>query len=327
MAFVLQSPSEVFEDPSSLERRIEAVEEQSLSRSDYPAIVVIGSSRAAFSVIPDVIDGNLGLPLHSTINAGYPGSGVRSFNMLLDRNPQLLSNKPLVFIFTDEYFLFENTPTESDASPAVRIENTLLNELRNVTGLSSRLTWVRHHFLVDFGLAPRVGLWMWNVDDRGFWCDESMRTSTLLQDPDRTNTLITAIAQSYYGQKKISPTAISDYESFVLRVKQTGCRVILLHPPTYPTYHELVRKTYGSLQAAHSQAFAEIAQRTGVPWFYFDDAQQCGLEAEHFADAVHLTHEGAEHFSRFLAKLIETKALLHDPKSGLRWAQRTESMR
>ncbi len=318
LVFVLYAPLPQFEDPSSMENRVRQVELQSLVRNAHPKILVLGTSRAAFGVVPAVLDYELRLPARATVNAGYPSLGIGAFNYILDRNPTL-GNVPLVFVFTDEYFLLQRTPSPAAVpkhlSPAENCELYLANLMSPAKDLHARMGWLRHHLEVHANIKPRSGLWMWNVDERGFWVSENLKGNELMQDPQRAQELISNISHAYYKYQEMSPYYITQLEALCGRLRSTGCRVVLLHMPTFPSYCQQVQQVYGALYHQHRRELTALAERAGVPCYFMENAD-CGLKAEDYADPVHLTHAGAERFTHFLAHFIQQEGLLNGREQG-----------
>src|SRR5262245_27562049 len=73
-------------DPTIGTSRILRVQRDSLSRTDSPSIVFLGTSRVAFGIDPSVIETRLSLPPRSVVNAGYPSVYGETLERLVDQN-------------------------------------------------------------------------------------------------------------------------------------------------------------------------------------------------------------------------------------------------
>jgi hypothetical protein len=319
--FLLYSPIEIFEDPSSLKQRLKLAEKEAVARSKNPRIILMGSSRMAFSVIPDLLDSELGLPKVSTLNLGFPGQGIAFYEGIFQLHPELFTKNQVIIQMIDDWNFGENKedPFSFDFPTETFEHLTKKVFLKIFPNLLERLGWLKTHIIKKLGLRTKdVFIWKfeWSVGDDGLWITEGGGTNDLMTNPKRQKdkeSFIRTTVDLNYISPQYCQKCEQIYEKFFQKIKLTGATVVLIHMPFHPEFLSEILQRGRSYYDKYHNGFMSIATRVGVPGFFFEASDRAMITGNMYADPIHLNRVGAVSFTKFLAELIKKEKLLKPP--------------
>lgn len=306
-------PQHWFEEPTSARRRLLALRELVLEHYPAPRIVVLGSSRSAHGVMPQVVDETLGLPPRSTVNASYPGLGLWECVQAYRDNRARLGQARLVIVSMDEFFLFRTNGPEAaneHFTDAIRKHRSWDRRVQFILdalfSFRARLPWALYHLRVAVG-ATRAFRLNWRVDPA--W-------GTLVPDgwADQVYPMkqadVDAIVDSYYLDTTITPQGAENLRILAAMVREDGGRLVIMQMPNHPRHQERVEQKFGEPYRQHAAAMEDASRSVGAASLRWRWPSEIGLTGEDYRDTVHLRPTGARKFSRELARLLREKRYL-----------------
>ncbi len=271
--------------------------------------VLIGDSRIAFNVN----GASLSTPSCEVRNYGFAGLGPEVFLAFISE----LSNagyrpKLAVVTFGDTQFLGVFHPRTPEIVPpkTPRLPEPDLRALVDGFMKNDLLFWpkARHVLLSYFrvtrylesllGVKPLPSGWTWD-ERNGRWSWDSVEERRFVDLPSRDRETH-AMALNYYDGKSYAPNLRQELAQTVGRFQTLADRIVLLIPPSLPSFAEEGERTAPGVQQEFRDAVARTAAEAGVPLIDCTDPKVCGIDDEGFADPVHLNAEGAAQFTQGL---------------------------
>jgi len=313
-------------DLGSFENRLFRVERQSLSRTDAPAIVFLGSSRGAFGVESRAIEVELGLPARSVANAAFPGLYDEALEQFVDRNLGYLNKaKTVVLIVDDNAALYPpSQPAAAPSNEGVSLSSLLAGAQdiirtwpRPVKAWNDSLSRMLPDFRRELYWSARQGReaigkvhreYLWSLSESGRWEWPSINTVVFVETANEA-AVSKAVADMYFANRVLIDRYVTIYERIVRKLGDT--QVVVLQMPSAVSYSTYRDVTHGRLHRAQRQAFEELFAKLGVPVLRCEPAAACGLSDRIFGDPLHLNAEGARQLSTAFARMLRDRQLVH----------------
>jgi hypothetical protein len=117
--FVASSRFSWFFDPTSGDKRLEVVRTKAIVPRANAHIIMLGTSRAAFGLVPSTIEHALGRPPLDVANWSYPAFDLAAYETLVNAHKQKIVAADIVVLGMDPYFtLVPIGPAASAPDPA-----------------------------------------------------------------------------------------------------------------------------------------------------------------------------------------------------------------
>lgn len=257
-----------------------------ITKADAP-VLIFGSSRAMNNINPAVLKTELNL---SGYNAGRVGQSVFYHYALL--KAALKRYTPAMVILSMDAGDFAKDQRDYDRLaqllPYYR-EHPEIREMVDLKGPYEKIKMLSHIYPYNSLLLPIV------KDDFNKKKDE--------QNPDGFLPLSRNAAEAFHkvdyaGFAQLDSNKINIYKRFIKDCKQAGIALYIVCPP----YRVDATGSDNSLLLAE-----RLAKENAVPFFDYSKDTYFTQHNEYFADFRHLNKEGADIFSRRLAKQIKDK--------------------
>lgn len=303
-----------------------------------PKIAIFGTSRAADAFMPSMLDEALNLPQNSTINMGLFGSRTSDWEALYSRNRARLKSCGLVVLVVDEWSFSSGVGSDehfgltaplserwnfaqATESPVPRGESDdakLKRESAKLENLRSK----RNRLLADWAFNLRLKLGfvpmalvkatgLGNRRNPPFDANHMSRSNTLESGGAivRVENYDDRI-RGFYKFFDTQPIYVRQVEEFARRVKEDGGQFVIVHLPNRRTYQDEVEKLYPLEYAQHVRNTKALAERLGVPFYYFRYPEEMGLKDADYEDYCHLAWNGTVVATRWLIERVEGDKLL-----------------
>jgi hypothetical protein len=303
---VRRLPDRWCDSPVSIPARIAFVRQHLVPLAPHPKVVILGSSRSAADIAAGTVESAAGLPPGSVLNLSVPGVATYGiYKMFLAERQRILGAR-LIIYNVDEFFL---TGIDSDflfEEPLkIHLDNTPPNEKLGILvdrlfPYRRRLPWVLMRAEAHLGLRPSLPTLSYRIVD-----GRLLRLGPEKPPRDRRENLI-ATVEDYYGDSEAVPRSAE-----LIRVPAQAARAnmvafVYVQIPNRPTHKRLVLKRHGGQYRTHLARMRAIANATGVPFYDWSEGF-CPMGDDEFADGVHATLSGADHFSRCLGAWLKTR--------------------
>ncbi len=291
------SPQPWTEDPISLAKRVELVEtDLFVKRQLKPTVLILGSSRAAFGINPEILAKSLNLRGNQVANAGYPSLEDIFLKHFFDRNIEHLTEVTLAIIVVDEYYLM--TPKED-------LEGKKLWFDRIFT-FRTKIKFAAYNLKVALGMQKPIEL-NFPLAESGMrlYPGSQKRFSPLDTAPERFKSNL----DGYFKNKQIDLEKVKFYETFAKHLNKLGVTVLFVQIPSHPVFESEKLRLYRSLNHQHLEAMSRIAAESKSHFQVFLPDSGFELNDKTFRDAVHLQPEGANAFSSFFAAWLVDQQL------------------
>ncbi len=297
-------------DGSRIVTEIRFMEKNLLPRIPNPRILVLGSSRVRRGVVPGALDRELGLPPHSTINAGMAMGRTYDALYFYQRNRAQLSRSRLIILTFDEWTfcpgLRMGAHYELNAPWSDRLQHEgVLRSRMVMDGL--------FQFRVKLPRAPEELLFATGLRRRPVHAIEINDDHQVLPPEREKNDPEAARRQmkEFYTDFSISPVLCAHVLLLARLIKEDGGQLVLMHLPNRDSYQNAVERDYPGEFQSHLSALQDVARQAEVPLFIFTRPGPCGLDDGCYLDYGHLNRAGSLVFTKFLADLIRKQAYLH----------------
>ncbi len=289
-------------DPTSMSLRQSIMRDRVLSRTlPRPEVAFIGSSRAAYGVIPGLVEDALGLGRGSVVNLSYPGLDGLETVEFLENEPAFGAGFGVCVLFVDHSFLRERIPTTQGISAVVG--GYLETWFPWVTVVRSKAAWMARNWLIERQLSPRLAL-VWEMEDRGRWFDSTNPDPAPMRGEVYP---FEAVADSYYKGWRPDREVLRRYRSLAIEFGRCG-RVAVVHLPYSDGLDEEIGRRYAPLRDAMRDYILSL--EPSIPVVYYASARDAGLDDGDYFDAVHLTAAGAAKFTRRLVHDLRGKNVI-----------------
>ncbi len=267
-----------------------------LALRQEPDVIVLGSSRAQHHFIPRIIERNSGM---SAFNAGADGQGLYYSLCVLDL--LLQETRPRIVLWNLDY---------KDLDPARRPEQ--LQRLGVLLPFYDRAEVIRDLWAMN-GTAARVKVLSRTYRFNSLALSVFKNLFVAPGEPDgyipmpRRAGGFRPIPFDHIDQEA-DPVAIALLESALRRCSRLGIRTILLNAPRHWADGPPVE-----FNERFGRQFAALASSIdGVEFWDLDEVHLPEFrDARWFADSGHLSHEGAERFTRIVADRLAFGRELH----------------
>ncbi len=301
------TPAETLAPGKSRQAEMRFLEHEVLEKFPPPKILLMGSSRIRRAINPRLLDEQLGLPRHSTMNLGLASGRIFEALYFYQKNQARLSSAQLVVLGIDEWHLSTGwrlgSVYELNAPWSERM--SLPNPLRTRLLLDGAFTMRLKLPLVFPAIAAAAGLRKKEAVELTLNDDYQVlpRARKALPadiDPRRFHETI----GTFYDTFHIDPVMEGHVEALAKLVKAAGGKLILLQLPNRAAYHQEVERLRGKEFEQHVSTMTRLAQRLDVPFYLYRLPSECSLDETSFEDYGHMTPEGAALFTRHAAGTI-----------------------
>jgi hypothetical protein len=320
--FVSSSHFSWFFDPTSGDKRLEAVRTQAIAPRANARIIILGNSRAAFGLVPSIIEHVLERPALDVANWAYPAFELEAYEILVNANKDKIAAADVVILTIDPYFMLVpiRSAPSAEIAPAAEWSWTRMaslmrwlgtrnwaieldGKLRELVGaiarISNKMAWFLHELGGHLGLVNPYRL-NWAMLPTGNW-DVGMR--------DFTNTDIdpgvqsVRIAEIYYKDREISHQQVRNWRRFVRSLTAIARQVALVYLPSSRSF-VAAERPYADLVEQNRKVFQGFAAENRIPLVEMTSAE-CDLTEPMFQDPVHVNRMGREILSECFAQRLQ----------------------
>lgn len=276
-------PAHWFDNPISAQRRLVAVREVVLHHLPESRIVVLGSSRSAYGVMPKLVDEVRGLPPRSAVIASCPGLELWEC-VQADRDSRSLLRKASPVIFSsDEFFLFRTrgpASTRKSFRDVPSWDRQVRYVLDTAFSFREKLHWALYRARIALGVTSPFRLnWeghpVWGLLLSPGWLDEVAP----LKQPD-----LDAIVDSCYAPRTVDPRALDPLRLLAAKLREDGCRFVVMQMLNNTRHQDQFEKKFGAQFRAHSTTMADLCSSLGGPFHLWRRLSTSGRPA--LADAA-----------------------------------------
>lgn len=284
------------------------VEKQVIQKYPEPEVMIIGTSRLAFTVMARRMESKLGLEPGRFVTITYPRLFDERLFKLYERNRDYFRKPRLVVFLADEYMMltkhgprrlrFARTPGRYLEERLQALSGDGLSDI-NEKGKS-----LLYHLRFKLGMERLEGSRTY-FHRRGAWFRRFMYNRTISQQEAREK--FPSNAESYYKHSAFETEKPTAYYRFFDSFVDNGQQLILLDMPRHPLFAREVATRFSKLHRKNQDAFKLYATTRQVPFVSLDATADCQFTPNMFGDHVHTNHIGSPHLMRCLARLIRAR--------------------
>jgi hypothetical protein len=322
--FVSKSRFSWFYDPTAGDLRFAAVQSQGVAPRADARIIIIGTSRAAFGLVPSTIERSLGRPPLDVANWSYPAFGLEFYERLVSANKDKVAAADVIVLGVDPYFALvpvglpaeAATPAEPAAASgwktlvdivaqlgtrnwALEFDKALRASVARIAPVSEKMAWFLHELAGQLRLVTPYRL-NWTMLPSGNWETGTGDFTVSNLDPGVQSV---RIAENYYKDKQVSDEYIRSWRRFLQSLATATRQVVLVVLPVSRSF-AAVEQAHADVIDRHRKAFQEIASESGIAWMEIT-APDCGLTDHMFQDPVHVNRVGREALSECFAANLQ----------------------
>ncbi|HYG76578.1 MAG TPA: hypothetical protein VEK08_16355 [Planctomycetota bacterium] len=301
-------PADKLMPGKSRQSEMRFLKKELLDKSPEPAVLLMGSSRIRRAVNPRLLDQQLGLPEHSTLNLGLASGRLFEALYFYRENYDKLKSAKLVVLGIDEWHLstgwrlgsvYElNAPWSERFAMSGRLRNQLV--LDGLFSMRLKMRLLPNAVAVALGIRKPESPGLTVTDDYQV-LPKARKTLPADIDPRRFHETI----GTFYENFAIHPVMEGHVEAIAKLVKESGGQLVLMQLPNRAAYQREIERLKKDEFEQHVAAMSALAKRLDVPWYLYRDPSECGLDELSFQDYGHMTPEGAKAFTRFVAPLFK----------------------
>jgi hypothetical protein len=306
--FVDTSRFSWFFDPTSWEKRVETVQQQAVAPRANARIIILGTSRAAYGLVPSTIERVLNRPALSVANWAYPGFGREPYDLLVNSEKEKIAAAEIIVVQIDPYFGLTHKTNLFIPSWAMTrnwalvLNHALQRKLGAIAPIADKMAWFGHEFGSRLGWVQPWRL-NWIMLPSGNWEAENW----VLSDADAP-TASETVANSYFKEKVVDSQEVLGWKQFFQSLASLNRRVLLVYLPSAPTF-VIAERTYADVIGENRRIFGELAKENGFQIIEMTSAE-CGLADNMFSDPVHVNHPGREHLSECFTQMLTRELLI-----------------
>ncbi len=285
VAFVIV-PRPVASEP--LRRKIIA-----LTRTDRPALIIAGDSRAQVHVGPSIVAEQLGWSPDRVVNIGKPvcevAAVLASYREFADR----FAPSPIVVVSVSPYSVNDGTEDPRFINDEVLWSVGLIDRFRLVpAGRAIRAAFLPERTLWRL-LTGRAYERATPVHARGFVGKPAYASEGFA--PAVVKKQLAELLRCWYAIPKVDGIRWRQLQADLRGLQAAGAQVVVLDSPLHPAFFELAAGTPAA--AAHERfrrGISQLCERLGIPLLQYDVADLPGRDPDEvFFNLTHLNHIGA----------------------------------
>jgi hypothetical protein len=304
--------------------RFAAVQSQGVAPRADARIIILGTSRAAFGLVPSTIERSLGRPPLDVANWSYPAFGLEFYQRLVNANKDKVAAADVIVLGIDSYFALvpaglpaeAAVPAEPAAASAwktlvdivqplgtrnwaLEFDKALRRSVARIAPVSEKMAWFLHELGGQLRLVTPYRL-NWTMNPSGSWETGSTDFTTSKLDPGVQSV---RIAENYYKDKQVSDEYVRSWRRFLQSLATATRQVVLVVLPASRSF-AAAEQAHADVIDRHRKAFQEVASESGIPWMEITSAD-CGLTDQMFQDPVHINRMGRDLLSSCFAANLQ----------------------
>jgi hypothetical protein len=303
-----------FRDPNVPDMRLAAVQTQAISVRPNARVLILGNSRAAFGLVPTIIERSLARPPLDVANWAYPFFGRPDHEILVNNNRSIVAAADLVAIAIDPWFALEAPIRTAPEGATLRGWSALVplahaaatrnwaadgeKMLRQwvawIAPVGTRMAWFFQTLGARLKLIPPYQF-TWAMLPTGNW--ETAARSIPEGDPYG---YVARLAERRFKDQNISQAEVFEWHHLLRALKQLPAKKLVLFYLPLPPSFTAAERIYQDVVDQNRNTFATLAEENNAFLMYLT-ADECGLSDHMFGDPVHVNRIGREILSECFA--------------------------
>jgi hypothetical protein len=325
--FVSNSHFSWFFDPTSGDKRLEAVRTQAIAPRANARIIILGNSRAAFGLVPSIIEHALGRPPLDVANWAYPAFERDAYEILVNANKDKVATADIVVLTIDPYFTLApiGSAPSAEIGPAaepfwtcmaslmqglgtrnwaLELDQMLRQRVSRIAPISNKMAWFLHELGGHLKLVNPYRL-NWTMLPTGNW-DVGTRDFTSTDINPSVQSV--RLAEIYYKDRDISHEEARAWRRFLRSLTAITRQVVLVYLPASRSF-VAAERIYADLVDQNRKFFQELAAENRMPLIEMTSTE-CDLAERMFQDPVHVNRMGRGGLSECLARKLRSFSAL-----------------
>jgi hypothetical protein len=317
---ILFSNASILDDPFSENNRINYVLGCTGKQCALPPeLVIMGSSRASFSLESKKIAETLGYDPTRSVNVGFPGFCLSTFHKLLDK--MNFDSIKEIIICPDEYFFYNLNEESIDIYKQSILDDKkhhdpykyFLNPKEGINPFIKKTSWLKRWVKYHIGLEVKSNFnFDWTYKDYGCWYTAIQDNENMTQKHIPKDAKFAAIHYCDF-RKSFSTRYTASFEHLLekIKLKNKDIKITIMLLPIHKGYRQAVLENpeWSVLYKKYIDYINDIPQKiSNIVLLDFENNPIFQFEELDYSDPVHFSTIGRIKLNEYLVKFFKESA-------------------